>query len=326
MRILRAIFCLIAFPFIARCDVKPVLDGPDGLKAFNDLAAYYSDKSKTPPYDESIASLTKGGEAAQHSGQYLLGLFEQSMADETNGRSQSTRSMAWGGGSENAARDFRKTLADKFGDTANCDEAIPAALWLINEEKLPEGQVAGMEVMRRIKSPAAIDVFGKILGQPHPNQDVLVGAIKEAGASKLTSLLSKIIPLENSFRTAVREAAHKAGSQMGAPPFSGYKPESAFTPTLSALVQKIADRVYVPIPPDAQWMDITYTNPNAQPRSKPGKSHGWLLRTEGDNDVILTWQGLEISMPKKNTTLTPSTLAATASELEAVRKAKETLI
>ena len=306
---------------LARGEVGPVLAGSDGSKAFADLAAYYPDRTKEPPSDQALATLSKGGDAAQHAGQYLLGLFEQSMADETNGRSESKPSMAWGGGSENAARDFRQTLSQKFGELANGDAALPAALWLINEEKLSDGQAAGIKVLRRIKSPAAIVALGEILSQPHPNQDVLVGALQESGERKQTSLLPKIIPLENSYRTAVRAAARQAAGQVGAATGPEFKPESAFTPALSALVQKIADRVYVPIPPDAQWMDITFTNPNAQPGSKPGKTHGWLLSTEGDNDVILTWQGLEVSMPKKSTTLTPSTLAATASELEAIRKA-----
>jgi len=88
---LALIAAFICFILTARGDVKPVLDGPDGLKAFDDLATYYSDRTKEPPYDEALASLSKGGDTAQHAGQYLLGLFEQSIADEKNGRSESRR-------------------------------------------------------------------------------------------------------------------------------------------------------------------------------------------------------------------------------------------
>ncbi len=320
-RCLALVAIYVCSTLTAHGDVKPILDGPDGLKAFNDLATYYSDRTKEPPYDETLAALSKGDDSAQHAGQYLLGLFEQSMADETNGRSESTRSMAWGGGSENAARDFRKTLSEKFGDSASGDAAIPAALWLINQEKLPDGQAAGIKFLRRINSPAVIDVYEKILAQPHPNQDVLLGAIEETGLRKLTTLKADIVPLENSYRSAIRDAARKTAQQLGAAPAPEFKPENALSPALSSLIQKIADRVYSSIPSDAQWLDIVYTDPNARQGAKSVKSHGWLLRKEVDNYVILDWQGLEELLAKKDTTLTPSSLATTAKELEAIRKA-----
>jgi hypothetical protein len=309
-----------SFSLIAHGDVPPALDGPDGLKAFDDLATYYANSARQPPYREALASLGEGGGSAQHAGQYLLGLFEQSMADETNGRAKSTRSPFWGGGSENAARTFRTTLAEKFGNSAGGDAAIPAALWLINEEMLPEGQAAGIQVLRRIKSQGATDAFARILGQPHPNQDVLVGAIDESGARGLSALQPEIVALENSYRSAVRAAARKAAGQLGAPAAPGFKPENAFTPALNALIQRIADRVLTPIPGGAQWMDIVDTNPDTRQGEKPARSHGWLVRTEADDYVILDWQGIEAAWPKKDTTLTPGTLAATARELEGIRK------
>jgi hypothetical protein len=54
----------------------------------------------------------------------------------------------FGGGSESAAREFRKRAAAQFGEGAKTDEAMDAALWLIDQDPLAENQAAGVKVLR----------------------------------------------------------------------------------------------------------------------------------------------------------------------------------
>jgi len=85
-RLLTLLLCLSG-PVLAADGLKPVADGLDGKKAFDDLAAYYKDNSARPPYSKALSDLKSATEATRASaGKYLAALFKQLYADETNGR------------------------------------------------------------------------------------------------------------------------------------------------------------------------------------------------------------------------------------------------
>ena len=98
----------------------PVTQDPEGRRAYDDLGRYYADKDSIPPYDKAIDVLASQGPAeGREAGRYLLRLFEQSLADETNGRAQWVQTPYWGGGASSHAREFRERLAESFGKGAD---------------------------------------------------------------------------------------------------------------------------------------------------------------------------------------------------------------
>lgn len=86
----------------------PVVDGPEGHRAFADLAAYYADPDRPPPYGQAVSDLHTDDAAVRGAaGRYLLALFRQSHADETNGRGPWRRELGFGGGSSSLPRELR---------------------------------------------------------------------------------------------------------------------------------------------------------------------------------------------------------------------------
>ena len=110
---------------------KPVAEGAEGKRAFDDLAAYYGNHQAPPPYKQALADLTSSDAAkAKSAGAYLLALFRQLFADESNGRAPWQRTPFFGGGSVCDAREFRRALAEAFGKEAQGEAALDAVLWL----------------------------------------------------------------------------------------------------------------------------------------------------------------------------------------------------
>src|SRR5262245_55780628 len=68
---------------------KPQIDSPEGRRAFDDLGKFYANEKMLPPFEEALAALKKDdAPGRKKAGEYLLALFRQSTADETNGRSE----------------------------------------------------------------------------------------------------------------------------------------------------------------------------------------------------------------------------------------------
>jgi hypothetical protein len=129
------------------------------------------------------------------------------MADEDNGRALWMATPFWGGGAESAARDVRVRVSEAIGKGAGGEHALPAIRWLLEREMLRGGQAAGMAALRRTDGAAAAELLKSLLGQPHPNADVAVGAIEEAGRRKLAGLAGEVGRLRAHYRAAVRNAA-----------------------------------------------------------------------------------------------------------------------
>src|SRR5579862_1024031 len=167
-------------------EIKPALDTAEGRTAFELLGKYYAENGARPNTQDVLARLKNPDASARKSaGQLLLGLLMQSMADERNGRAEWRQTPFWGGGSENAARNFRKELATEIGDKAEGVEALDAVRWLLDNERLAEAQAAGVQALRKIKGPGGDEFLIKLLAQQHPNAAVLKDSIDEAAARGL---------------------------------------------------------------------------------------------------------------------------------------------
>src|SRR5689334_14553916 len=141
IRLLTLLFCLCC-TLLGGEGLKPAGEGPEGKKAFDDLAAFYKDNNAKPPYKKAIEDLKSPNEATRTAaGKYLAALLKQLYADETNGRAPHHKSPFFGGGgATNDGREFRKVLAKDFGEGAAGYAAFDAILWLLNEEKDAKNQ------------------------------------------------------------------------------------------------------------------------------------------------------------------------------------------
>ena len=52
--------------------IEPVDRSNEGVKAFADLAAFYDNNKKTPPYQDSLARLNVPGESGDSAARYVL--------------------------------------------------------------------------------------------------------------------------------------------------------------------------------------------------------------------------------------------------------------
>lgn len=297
---------------------KPVMDGPEGRRAFDELAKCYASNKGWRDYKPALADLkSRDASTAQRAGNYILALLEQSFADESNGRASWNPTPFANAGPDNKANDFRRTLAGDFGAAASSEGALAAALWLIEKDPLDDNEEAGMRVLPRIHSDAADNALGRIIEEVHPNREILATAIHEAGTRHLTPFKDGVIALEQSYRATVREAAVKAAMQLGETKPLPYDPAKAFSPRVLGLLKVTLERIQTPVPADAQWMDGI-----AQPDWSPGKPypvHGWLLSRDEKSVTYLDVFGRVQTVSPDTVQFTPGSLEKTAKACAGLR-------
>jgi hypothetical protein len=297
----------------------PVVSGPDGQRAFDVLGNYYRSASdRTPDYESMLRDLNASDPGkASHAGRYILALFKQSLADESNGRVAWVPTPVVGGGMINAGSEFRDALAKPFGETAKSEDALDAALWLIDHDLDPDNEEAGAQVLARLHSPRADAAIQRLIAEVHPNQMVLVTAIIEAGKRHLTGSKKNVVALEQSYRTAVRKAAIAAAALLGETKSTAYDSLKAFTPRVIHALEAAASRVATPIPAKAEWLD-GIEQPPGTPR-QPFPISGWSLRSDDNGTTILDSFGRVRTLTKKDALFTPGNLARTAEHYAKVR-------
>lgn len=314
-----AVLCSLLLPASLRAEgPKPEVAGAEGRRAFDDLAKYYADNAKLPPFAAALDDLKAQDAAARRkAGEYLLALFKQSFADEDNGRAPWRKQPYFGGGSSSDAREFRRRLGEAFGKQAAGEAALDATLWLLNGERLPDNQKAGLLALARVEGPKADAALKALVAPPHPNVDVATGAVAEVGRRGLKDLGPDVLALCGHHREAVRDAARKAAKEMKLAPVPEYVPEKAFTPRLERQLKDVAAMVLAEIPKDAKWVE-------AAGEGKGGAAvTGWLVAEAGDEYRLVDWFGAETSLPKKGTKVKTITLADTAKLFRDIRSGKD---
>jgi hypothetical protein len=242
-----------ALPLFAD-SAKPVVTDSEGQRAFDDLAALYNKKVE-PDYQGALKDLADP-KKSQASANYLLALFEQSFADETNGRASWIALPYWGGGEDNPARNFRTTLANAFADSASTSNALPDALWLIDHDLIEDNIVDGMKVLCRIHNDAANMAIGTILAEPHPSQAVLILALEEASSRHLVQDIASVVALEQSYRPEVRKAAASAAFKLGESSVSAYDTHAPLPPRMVEFLKTNSERLFAPLPTSNEWEKV----------------------------------------------------------------------
>ncbi|MBI4613852.1 MAG: hypothetical protein HY720_09600 [Planctomycetes bacterium] len=255
--------------------------GPEERRAFTDLALYYENEEKVPPYAKAIGDLgSEDAETRRAAGEYLRALLAQSLADETNGRAPWRSLPYWGGGSESPARKIREALAKAMAEGARGEEAIAAAAWLLEEEPLVEGRTAGAEALARIEGPGVAPVVRRVLTRDFLTEVAAVRLLALAGERSMGELSDVALALSNHYRTAVREEARKTAARLGAGPIPEFRPQEAFTPWLAREIERIAAMVLPAIPESARFVRVEVAEPsdvNEGFGERPWSAAAWIL-------------------------------------------------
>lgn len=284
-------------------------------KAFDDLAAHYRDQSSIPVAETLEALASADSLARRAAGAYLKALFQQSLEDESNGRSPWTPVPYWGGGAENAARTFRHELATSFGRQAVGEEALPALEWLILHEPVPDIRAAGAAALSRVGVPRSPPLLRRVLDPANSNAASLLAALDAAARLRSPSLSRPILALCYSPRTAVRVRARAVADSLGLDAGPESEPAALITPALDRDLRAIAAMTPIPVPPRARFAQVHVLGDSAQ----PGQSvMAWVIG-ESDPYRLLDVYGRERSVARSAVRIENHSLAEEARRLIRIR-------
>lgn len=295
----------------AGSSLDPVLKGPEGQRAFDELGKYYANNKSETGLNQALADL-KGADAVKRkaAGAYLHALLMQLFADESNGRAPWKSTPFFGGRPICDAREYRKAVAKAVGEQAGGAESLAAIEWLLFEEKDAPNQAAGMQALERLEGPAAAELFKKLLAQPHPNAKVAEKVVALAGQRKMKDLAPEMVKLCGHYRTSVREAARAAAPDAGVAKPPAYAAETAFTPWLEGQLEQIRKCVAYEIPSNASFMKFT-------PKGEKARSFGAfvVLEEQRGGYHVIDWWGRSQKLAHDQVKAEPWSLAAAAKEL-----------
>ena len=321
---MRSLLCLCVLGWLTApslAAVKPDVDGPEGQRAFDDLAGLYATGTPIAAEEQAfknLASLEPATRAA--AGRYLAALLKQSWADEDNGRAQWRKLPFFGGGSESPSREYRKLLAGKIADGPAAAELLDAELWLLNSDLLAEDAQAGAKALTRNPSPTLVDTYRTLLARGHPNSAVLATLIADAGKRKYVALSPEIKALCNEPRKVPREAARTAAQQLGMANIAPFAPEQALTGYVDGELKNILAMVLPAVPPSATWKRFTVKTKN--PRNNETNEwsfSGWLISEDPKAWHVVDLFGQEQALDRATTTSAERALTDDAREFQAVR-------
>ncbi len=302
----------------------PESAGPEGQRAFDDLAALYTNGKPIAGVDQAFKDLGAGLPAAREvAGRYVLALLRQSLADESNGRAKWTPSKFWGDGAVSVSRQFRKQLADKIASGPSAPELLEAESWLIRSDNVAAAAVAGTKALTRNPSSKVENVYRSLLSPPHPNTKVTVTILKDIGERKLVALAPELIALANDFRAEVRQAAREIAAAWNMTGIPTFVPERALAGFVEEQLSNISAMVLTPVPKEAVWkrFSIRTKNPYAEGTNQQDFS-GWLLAEDKSAYLVLDFFGHERSFPRTNVTVTARTFADDTKEIRQLRTAR----
>ena len=294
----------------------------ESRKAFDDLGAHYS-RNEDVPYDDALGDLA-GPDSTKWraAGAYLLALFRQSVADESNGRAPRHGTPYWGGGMESEARKFREELASEFGERASGSSAVPAIIWLLEHEPVPAIQASGLQAMRQLGDSTLAPIASRLLGPPHTNASIVLLAVREIGRRHLAGFTSAISSLCSDPRPSVRRNARNAADSLGVRPPPEPALATLLTPELRDDLDAIRKMVMTPIPRSARMATVhaSFRSPYRDTmltRVYPA----WVLDKRGGTYRTLDIFGVDRREPKQLTRLAPWSLRQEVERLRTTRDA-----
>lgn len=292
--------------------------GPAGARAYAELAALYREHPQEPPFSAALESLSSGSvSAAGEAAEYLLALYRQAIADETNGRAVWQQTPYWGGGHQSQAREFRKNLAQEIGLQAGGARAVPIVAWGLEHEPLADLQAALAGALPRLPLPEAGPLLVRLLSQPHPHATVVkaaLGALDRAGTRDLREAL---VSRCGDYRASIRDSACAIARRRGIVTVPLFVPRNAFDTELDRVLREVAERVKPRIPRGARWCRIARTTET----SRADTLHGWLVSENTTAIRFVGPSGEELELFRSRIRIASETLGGHARTLVRMRAA-----
>jgi hypothetical protein len=282
--------------------------------ASNDLLAYY-EKDIIPPYKDAILGLNSSDDSTRiSSAEYIYALCIQSLADETNGRSEWSRMPYFYETWNSKAKDIRDHIAYDFSETARSKESIKIAKWFITNDYNDENQLAGIKVIRETKCQESDECLGQLVTILQSNEEITVNAIMEISNRNLLSLSSQINLLQKHYREKIRDAAYSCAVKFGIPQKRPNINETV-TPWITSQYENINKLLLVQIPSNVPLVKVVSEIPNPKNKIWTLNYTGWIITEDSDSYTILDYSGQTLDIEKKYSTVTPVPLKEIANEI-----------
>lgn len=216
MKISRSFLVIILF-HLSNTVCFPALQSDAKIKAFQDLGLYY-EKGIKPPFEEAFNDMRSSIDSIRNfSAEYIYALCVQSQEDESNGRSEWSRTPFFYETWESKAHIFRQRLATYFGENTNNIELIKTAKWLILNDHEKDNKIEGFKAISRIKCSETDAFLGFLISNPNLDEKLTVSAIEEISNRGLLQYAPKIDSLQNHYRGKIREAVYSNSSKLNIP-------------------------------------------------------------------------------------------------------------
>jgi len=282
--------------------------------ASNDLLAYY-EKDIIPPYKDAILGLNSSDDSTRiSSGEYIYALCIQSLADETNGRSEWSRMPFFYETWNSKAKNIRDHIAYDFGEIARSKESIKIAKWFITNDHNDESQLAGIKVIRETKCQESDECLGQLITNLQSNEEITVNAIEEISNRNLLSLSLQINLLQKHYREKIRDAAYSCAEKFGIPQKRPNIIETV-TPWITSQYENINRLLLVQIPLNVPLVKVVSEIPNPKHEIWTLNYTGWIITEDSDSYTILDYSSQTIDIEKKYTTVSPVSLKEVANEI-----------
>jgi hypothetical protein len=207
-------FLVILFFHLSHNVCFPAFQSDSKIKAFKDLGQYYENETK-PPFEEAFNDMRSSIDSIRNfSAEYIYALCIQSQEDESNGRSEWSRTPFYYETWESKAHIFRQRLATYFGENANNIELIKTAKWLILSDHEKDNKIEGFKAIKRIKCPETDEFLGFLISNPNLNEKITINAIEEISNRRLFQFTPKIDALQDHYRAKIREAVYANASKL----------------------------------------------------------------------------------------------------------------
>jgi hypothetical protein len=313
MKISRSFLVILLF-HLSHAVCFPALQPDAKIKAFKDLGQYY-EKGIKPPFDEAFNDMRSSIDSIRNfSGEYIYALCIQSQEDETNGRSEWTRTPFFYETWESKAHIFRQLLAAYFGENANSIELIKTAKWLVLNDHEQDNKIEGFKAIKRIKSPETDMFLGFLISNPNLNEKITVTAIEEISNRRLLQFAPKIDSLQNHYRSKIREAVYANSSKLHIPR-KKFELTKAFTPWVERQFELINTLILDKVTEKASFVTIQCHIPDPNNYDWKPEYKGWIIDESDTSIKLLDYSAQEINIEKKSANIRPASLREESTKL-----------
>jgi len=237
----------------------------------------------------------------------LVAFFRQGPLTEKDARAD------WKGGKGREDPQFREAFRlrqraaeDVVASTCTVD-ALPIASVFLNERNDDWVQTLGIQLVACADDAAIEPIVASLLDPPHPNLQVILGALEIVRDRKLTGLGPAVRGLSQDYRIHVRERAREVGAGIGITDFPAFDPREAlkfvendlrgFAAMVATGIPAGTPWVLLPVPADTnEFPDCEYPKRKA---GRPTDVSGWLLEETDSGYLLLDYYGIERRLPKQ---------------------------